>query len=262
MTVIKYFKIGLLFLLALGLIWCGGKDTATADQTTTDQPSGSQQQAVDRPESATRQTEVTTSGSGTEAEQESDAVIKAITFSPAILRTNSDIEVNVDLGEAEGQGYILKYVFWKNGKKIHESDEGKLEKAMVKRGDFLQVQVMVFDAANEELDNHRSNMFEVLNSPPVIKKLVIPQIKGFGLYTFTVETEDADQDTLTFSLEGQNLPQGLQLDNTSGTVTYQFSDPPPEKLSFVLVADDGNGGKAKKSVSMTFKKQENRKDQT
>lgn len=262
MRLIKWFKILLVMLVAFGLIYCGGKESTPAGEKAAPEKPGARQQTAERADSSSGGSGAAATGGQAAAREGSEPIIKEITFTPSILRSNSDIEVNVDLGKAEAEGYTLKYEFWKNGKKIFESDEGKLEKSMVKRGDFLQVEVTAFDGANEEVDNHRSNMFEVLNSPPVIKKLVVPQIKGFGLYTFTVETEDADQDTLTFSLEGKDLPQGLQLDNTSGTVTYQFSDPPPEKLSFVLVADDGNGGKAKKSVSMTFKKQENRKDQS
>ena len=250
-------------LLVVGLTCCGGKDSAATGETTTVEKPTTQQQTATTADSPTQAAgAAVTSEDAPGGEEEEEEVIKNITFSPSMLRTNSDIIVNVDLGDdAEREGYSLQYVFWKNAKKVHKSDEGKLEKGMVKRGDFLQVEVTALDGNNDEVDNHRSHVFEVLNSPPVIKNLVIPDIKGFGLYTFTVEVEDADQDTLTFKLEGKDLPSGLQVDATSGTVTYQFSDPPPEKLNFVLLADDGNGGKAKKSVSMTFKKRDSRQRQ-
>lgn len=101
----------------------------------------------------------------------------------------------------------------------------------------------------------RTEVVEVINSLPKIKKAVFPQVKGLGTYTINVEAEDADNDTLTYSLETGDLPIDVSINSSSGVITCVLTKDTPEKLSFVLVVNDGHGGVVKKALSMSFFKQ-------
>ena len=102
-----------------------------------------------------------------------------------------------------------------------------------------------------------------MNSPPVIENVTLPNIQGAGTYEFTVKANDPDSDEITFSLEMGPAPHDvdLQIDSSIGTVTCILGEQPPDSLKFTIVADDGEGGIAKKVVSIRLFKYPKKKEE-
>jgi hypothetical protein len=180
-------------------------------------------------------------------------------------RTAYGIEMSVETETTEplkDEDY-LTYAFWKNSERISEKREAILAGAPYQRGDSVFAEVF-YHRDERVLARTVTNEVMIDNLPPVMHNIMLPKVRGPGSYEFIVDAEDGDGDQLAFSLlpavEGQPLPEGLSIDEASGTVTYVLGKKaPPAKLEFTIAADDGNGGVVKRTVSMTFKAEKPKK---
>jgi len=247
---IKYiFVPGLL--LCLMLFWtaaCGGGGSELAEDANETAATGEDVLGSD-PEPETGKSKTNS------AEKKlSSAIIKSVSFLPAVLRSNSNIEIKVEtFTPKEGADYFV-YVFCRNGEVFKEKRDNNLEAGDYKKGDLFYTEVKLYDGANNLLEEQRTDLTEIQNSAPTIKSINIPNFRGFGLYEIKVMAEDSDGDQLAYSLEGENRPASLSIDPTSGIITYQFSDPPPEELKFIVVVKDSDGAMVKKQVTIPFVK--------
>jgi len=162
----------------------------------------------------------------------------------------------VELSEERQEGDFFSYVYWKNGTKLIESHEDTLTPENYKKGDMIYADVLFY--RDEELaEKSRSEIVQIVNSSPVIKEVIIPRIEGPGSYIITVNAADIDGDKIKYSLlparEGDTVFDGLQINSITGSITCTLGDtPPPEKLRFIIAADDSDGGIAKKVVTINF----------
>ena len=82
-----------------------------------------------------------------------------------------------------------------------------------------------------------------LNSVPAISGTPLAAITGGGDYSFTPTTEDADGDTLTFSIE--NKPSWASFDTATGALTGTPTNSDEGAFSgIVITVSDGKGGTA------------------
>jgi hypothetical protein len=188
-------------------------------------------------------------------------ILKQVSLSPKKIRADSAVAIEVEMAAPLEENQYLAYVFWKNGKPLEETKEAILPPLSCKKNDGLFADVLLYE--NDRLiARKRSDMYLVLNSPPEIEEVTLPDIKGPGTYKFIVKAKDADNDQLTFSLEMDNENPGdeaapiplvdAQIDAASGEVTCTLDENLPDSFKFTITADDGDGGIAKKIVSMRF----------
>lgn len=179
--------------------------------------------------------------------------IKKISISKQQEKEGTALKIKVDTNKPLEKKHYLSYKYWKNGAVIMESETDTLAPAVYKKGDLIFVDV-VLNYDDQVVEQRRSEMLQIENSSPIIKQVNIPGIEGPGIYRMYVKAGDPDGDEITFSLAGDPLHQGLEIDPQSGTVTLVLDEknPPPEEMKFTIVADDGDKGIAKKLVTIKF----------
>lgn len=178
--------------------------------------------------------------------------IKKISFSKQLGPEGTALKFKVETTKPLQENQYLSYIYWKNQEKFMETQQDTLPPAAFKKGDLVFVDVVLYQE-DQVLEQRRSEMLQIENSSPVIKKVKIPEIDGPGVYQIIVDAKDPDGDEITFSLAGDSLPDGLQIDPHSGTVTYILGENvPPENLKFTITADDGDKGITKKIVTLNF----------
>jgi len=188
-------------------------------------------------------------------------LIRTVDISPLPLHADADIKIKVKTAAPLKENQSLKYKFWKNRNAMEETTESTLPANTFKKKDVIFADVNLYEDG-ELVARKRSAMVPLLNSPPVIEEVTMPEISGPGTYEFKVKAKDADNDQMTFSLElgeaSANADLTAEIDPATGNVTCNLAENPPEVLKFTIIADDGDGGVTKKIVNMRFFKHPNK----
>ena len=245
----------LLVLIAVGLTACGGGDEDPGDT--------SKIKKNDRSQTARKLAEAETEDAdiyyeeeeetAEEAETSTRKMITSASLSPEILRADSTITIKTKTAAPLNDNQTLTYKYWKNGQPLEETKETELSPLSFKKHDVFFADVMLYEA-DQLIAKKRTEIKPVLNTPPMIEQVTLPDVQGPGTYEFTVTAKDIDDDQITFSLEADHLPAEVdaRIAPDTGTVTCTLDDNPPESIKFTIAADDGDGGVAKKIVSMRF----------
>jgi len=183
--------------------------------------------------------------------------LKSVSLSPHSTAGRTVMKVDVEtIKPIKGEQYV-SFILWKNGQKTAEKRDNIITSEFYKKGDALVAEALFYNGP-ELLAKKRSDLVYIGNTAPVIENIAIPSISGPGAYQFNVTAKDHDGDKLTYSMAAEgtdkSLPQGLTIDGSTGTVTFTLTDEskPPEMLSFILTADDGDGGRAQKKISVSL----------
>ncbi|MDQ1349805.1 MAG: Cadherin repeat protein [Acidobacteriota bacterium] len=248
-------------LVGLVSVACGGGETDPTDTSDIKKydRSKSTVNTENEPGDEVNQSERQGEPSDVEKAAEAGRILKKVSLSPQKIRVDSTAAIEVETAEPLKDNQYLTYVFWKNSKPLEETKEASLPPNTFKKHDILFADVKLYED-EQLLAKKRSDTYIVLNSPPEIEEVVLPEVKGPGTYKFTVKSKDADNDTLTFSMEmdkqeteGEMIPLvDAQIDASSGEVTCILDENLPDLFKFTITASDGDGGVAQKIVSMRF----------
>ncbi len=254
----------LLIILAVGLVGlvsvsCGGGETDPTDTSDIKKYDRSKTTLNRENEPGDVYSQIASEQVDGEQAVKAGGMLKKVSISPKKIRVDSTIAIEVETAAPLKDNQYLTYAFWKNSKPLGETKEATLPPLTFKKHDILFADVMLYE--NDQLiAKKRTDMYIVLNSPPEIEEVVLPEVKGGGTYKFIVKVKDADNDSLTFSLEMDNentsdeaIPLlDAQIDASSGEVTCILDENLPDSFKFTITANDGDGGIAKKSVAMRF----------
>lgn len=245
----------LLVLIAVGLTACGAGDEDPGDTSDIKKYDRSQT-ARKLAEAETEQADIYAyeneeEETGEETEAKGSGLIRSAALSPETLRADSKITIEAKTADPLNENQALIYKYWINGEPQEETEETERPPFSFKKHQVLFVEVMLYQD-DQLIAKKRTEMKPVLNSPPLIEKVTMPNVQGPGTYEFVVTAKDIDEDQITFSMEAENLQVEAQIEPATGTVTCILDDNPPAAIKFTLVADDGDGGVTKKIVSMRF----------
>lgn len=195
--------------------------------------------------------------------------IKRVYFTPHYDENGNFLKVNVETTLPQTENQRFSYLYWKNFDKWTEkdSDDDKVAYSSLKTGDFIYVEATLYQD-DQFLEKKRSEGLMVKNTDPIIQKVNLPEINGPGSYQIPVNAKDAEGDQLTFSLEAdpessKSLFGGLSINSNTGTITCKLGEEsPPKILKFVVIANDGRGGIAKKMVTINFQINNGQRDNT
>lgn len=247
-----------LLTVTVGLVSCSSK---TDEYTDTDTERYNDKIKRDeRTGPARTQNERSRDDSNTRQRVPKKKLIKKIYYSSRAGDADNAMKVNVETNEPLQENHHFSFIHWKNGNEIEDTNEDTIPASALKKGDFIFSDVLLYQ--DEQLiEKKRTRTVQILNSRPVIKNVIFPDVKGPGTYTLDVKAEDPDGDQLTFSLEKEELPVDIQVDPSTGVVTCTLNKDTPKTLKFTIVVDDGNGGVTKKVLTMRFFKQSLNKDE-
>ena len=283
LSYIKKLPVLLLIFLAVGLaglvsIACSGSKTGPADHA--DITDTSDIKKYDRSKTTSNQDNETDDvNQKISNEQVRDAMhmLKKVSLNPKDIRSDSAVTIEVETAAPLEENQYITYAYSINSKSLEETREVQLAALSYKKHDILYADVMLYED-DQVISKKRTGMYEVLNSPPVIDEVTLPDIKGPGTYQFIVKAHDVDNDQLTFSLvndnENMEKPDDTsgtsgtsdisltsrtlipafdgQIDTSTGIVTWTIDESLPDAIKFTIAADDGDGGITKKIVSMRF----------
>ncbi len=167
--------------------------------------------------------------------------IRSARLLPAIPRKGTDLRVELDAVDIDGDEIYADYEWFINGEPLPEETVGpspdRLRGDLIERGCKVSVRVTLSDSES----TGQSVLLEklVANSPPRVSRDLVTDFRDF-VYTARIKAFDPDGDTLTYSLkEG---PEGMTIDPEKGVVTWHVS-PEDEGSHDVLVSiTDGHGG--------------------
>jgi len=180
--------------------------------------------------------------------------ISQVTFSPEKPNIYTPLSVQAKFRAENLQNTVLNYTFWKNSRKLKEGKENSVPAFTYEKGDTVYVDVILI-ADGKEVERKRSKTVIFLNSRPQITNVVFPEIRGNGTYRIIVQTVNHDKDSLTFSINGENLPPGLEIDQKTGVITFRLDDTPERDVKFEVVVRDNDGGEDRRKVTINFSKE-------
>jgi hypothetical protein len=247
----KRLRIFACVLLIISLIGCGGGADEIETNISTGQTSSQSKDRAKADDLAPQQ----------RPKAPPEGWIKKISFSKQLGKNGTALKFKVETTKPLKENQYFSYIYWKNQEKILETQLDTLPPKAYKKGDLVYADVVLYQGG-QILERRRSEMLQIANSSPVIKEVKIPGIDGPGIYRIFVKAQDPDGDKITFSLDGDSLPEGLEIDPQSGTVTYILGETPPlESIKFTITADDGDKGITKKAVTINFDINRSRENQ-
>lgn len=241
--------LALLALLAVGTTGCGGTD----DSEQLNKKPGTK---AERRDYRIQKEKVEAAKKRIKAPQ--GGWIKSVKLTPQKDESGTSIKIEAETAAPdEEKDERITYVFWCNNRKFAERGENVIPSSIYKRGDLVAAEVL-FYRGDQLLAKKRSEPLLVENTAPVIQKVELPDISGPGIYSFKITADDEDGDQLTYTLSSpdkeKTLPQGFTIDNANGIITFKLAENQkmPPVLKFIINANDGGGGIAKKAVTLNF----------
>lgn len=171
-------------------------------------------------------------------------------YRPVPFDAGSGIEVVPKLLGADNEEAQFHCRWFVDGEEVEDAHDVLLPGEYFERGDMVAVEVTP-EWNGREGSPVKSGAVEAGNAPPRIVSSPPQQIAP-GLFSYTVEAVDADEESLEYSLSV--APSGMELDAESGLLTW-FVDSWEEGVVNVTVeVEDGFGGRDQQqfSLNLTF----------
>lgn len=181
------------------------------------------------------------SRAGSMTQENQPPVLVGILIEPfGEVTVRNDITARPQAKDVDGDSIDFEYTWRVNGANAF-IDEPVLPKANYRRGDWIELTVIASDgqATSQPLV---SKPFEVTNAAPIITS-VPGGVDANGVLEYQVRIEDPDDDD-GFSYQIVDGPDGMQIDATSGLLSWRPSKRQTGNHSAQIEVTDPKGGKA------------------
>ncbi|MDP2308327.1 MAG: hypothetical protein Q8P18_20070 [Pseudomonadota bacterium] len=159
--------------------------------------------------------------------------IQSITLAPTEVRVADPLRATVKAVDVEGADLDLDYEWLINDSALVDVTGERLGAGRHKKGDTIRVRVTADDGANEVMSE--SDPVVVLNTAPVFSTRGGDMKRVDG---FVFKATDADDDTLTWRLEG--APGGMSISPT-GQLSYAgTADEAGGRYTVAVIVGDGD----------------------
>ena len=155
---------------------------------------------------------------------------------PENARTDQDLKVVAEAVDADSDMVTWQYQWYLNGEKLLGAIGETFPSSKTQHGDKLEVEVIPFDGRVQGTV-FKSGPVTIQNTPPVLLNEPPPDASLDG---FKLQVQDADDDPITFRLEGQPPSMSLDPDGTLRWPKSSAEQPGEYKLS--ITASDGHDG--------------------
>lgn len=179
--------------------------------------------------------------------------VTAVTLSPEFIYRNVDITALPTGSDPDGDSIRYGYSWQVNGQDLSEHDQ-VLKGSLFKRGDTIVLKVTPYDNETEG-QTFVSLPLVIPNAPPRFVS-VPPMNFSSDSYTYQAHAEDADGDTMTYSLAAG--PKGMTVNSSTGEITWQIGREDSGTHQIEIIAQDGPGLRSfqKYSLTITFPEEE------
>ena len=167
-------------------------------------------------------------------------VIETISVEPKVPYANDSLKALVKGSDRDGDFIYYTYEWEKNGVAMPEERGEILERGRFKKGDAVRVTVTPDD--REVIGTpKKSNLVAISNSPPIIVSTPPNSVKG-STYTYQVNANDPDEDTVTFRLKSG--PKGMEIDKETGLLRWNIQKEDKGSHSVEIEVSDKEGGRS------------------
>jgi len=179
--------------------------------------------------------------------------ITAVRLSPEAPTVLDDITAAAELDDPALENVNFQYEWYANGHELADVWGDKVEKGKLKRGSWVycRMKAVLEDAESEWA---RSDLIQVLNTPPTLQLGPVGEISVPGEFQYRAAASDPDEDDLTFELPSPPDP-GIAIDPKSGLLTWSLTEETVkrlgEKVEIKIVVGDGEA-KAEGSITLQF----------
>jgi hypothetical protein len=178
-------------------------------------------------------------------------VVEWVGITPNPATSSSTLEAVAQGRDRDQDQLTYAYRWLVNGETVVGQHEPSLDKGYFRRGDRVQAAVTPFDGTEWGKETV-SQPVVIKNSPPMIVSLAPARLESMR-YRYEVKAEDADGDSVKFSLEG-NVPPGMKIDEATGVIEWQVSVPKePTTWEYEVVAEDPEGLKSIQKITLRYK---------
>lgn len=176
-------------------------------------------------------------------------IVDWVSIGPAPPSSTSSLEAVAQGSDLDNDELSFAYQWTVSGEPVVGQAGPTLASNYFKRGDQVEVTAVPYDGTDWGQPNS-SVKVTISNSPPIIKSTPPEELRGGTTYRYQVQAEDADGDTLTFSLQGKP-PKGMVIDSQTGVVEWQVVIPKkPETYVYEVVVEDPEGAKSIQTVTL------------
>jgi hypothetical protein len=176
-------------------------------------------------------------------------VVDWVSIGPAPPSSTSSLEAVAKGSDLDNDELSFSYQWRVSGEPVVGQEGPTLASNYFKRGDQVEVTAVPFDGTDWGQPGS-SIKVTISNSPPIIKSTPPGELKEGTTYRYQVQAEDADGDTLNFSLQGEP-PKGMVIDATTGVVEWQVVIPEePVTYVYEVVVEDPEGAKSIQTVTL------------
>jgi hypothetical protein len=176
-------------------------------------------------------------------------VVTWAAIGPTAPTSTTDLAAVARGRDLDNDDVTYSYRWMVNGETVVGPEGSSLSSSHFGRGDEVQVTAIPFDGTDWGQPGN-SIKVTIQNSPPAIKSTPPGKLKEGTTYRYQVQAEDADGDTLRFSLQGEP-PKGMIVDAKTGVVEWQVVIPAePVTYVYEVVAEDPEGAKSIQKITL------------
>ena len=180
----------------------------------------------------------------------STPAMSSLTVGPAPAHSRDDLEVHLEVSDADDDYIRIAYQWEKNKEPISGETDATLSSDLFVKGDKISCRV-TFSEDDSDERSYQSNILTILNSAPIItSQLSGNNMEGY-IFSYSVAAEDPDGDPLEFSLDA--APEGMVIDPAAGTISWEAGeDQRKGTYEFEVIVSDPVGGKAMQPITLSF----------
>ncbi len=176
-------------------------------------------------------------------------VVDWVAIGPAPPSSTTSLEAVAKGSDLDNDELSFSYQWTVSGEPVVGQEGPTLASNYFKRGDQVEVSAVPYDGTDWG-QPVSSIKVTISNSPPIIKSTPPGELKEGTTYRYQVQAEDADGDTLNFSLQGEP-PKGMVIDSKTGVVEWQVVIPEePVTYVYEVVVEDPEGAKSIQTVTL------------
>jgi hypothetical protein len=249
----------ILFFLMIGLVcfWglpgCGDEKPGVIEEEVVmseDEEIGEEDVVAEEVQAGSEETDLEEVPSGN-----TPPAITKVRILPSPAYTNTELQVEIEAEDADGDviEYAYQWAVIKAGGTIEDAEEldeetgPTLSHSLFARDDAVAVKVTPSDMYSEG-ETLGSKFIMIANAAPSI--VSSPPGVAADVYTYQVEAEDLDDDTLRYSVRDGG-PAGMSIDAETGLLTWEISAADAGSYEVMIQAHDGHGASGYQRFTLT-----------
>lgn len=176
-------------------------------------------------------------------------VVEWVAIGPNPPTSSTELKAVAKGKDLDGSEVTYTYRWLVNGETVAGEEGPSLNSSYFRRGDKVQAAAIPFDGTDWGEPN-TSVAVTIQNSPPKIVSTPPEQLAEGATYRYEIKAEDADGDTLRFSLKGVT-PKGMSIDSEAGVVEWQVVIPETAvTYEYEVIVEDPEGAKSIQKITL------------